>query len=91
MSDGDRLARITQLRVEADRLRSALQRATMKTLVERAMRDLDDAEAWIRRQSELHLESRLAMADISLDLASARIDFLRDALAAYGPAVDLNE
>ena len=91
MNDGGRLARIAHLRGEADRLKATLQRETMKALVDRVVRDLNDAEAWIRRPSELHLDSRVAMADISLDVASARIEFLREALAVYGPAVDLNE
>jgi len=80
-----RLDFIEVQRAEAARLMSAANHDTMKAHVRLAVRDLDEATIFLNEKDVDHRPNILKMADLAVEIATARMAIVAKALADYGP------
>jgi hypothetical protein len=84
-----RRAQIETLKVDAGRLRDAARQQPIKDLVGLAMRDLDEGLLWLRQEN---IDSRpyiLQIVDMTILMATTRMNVVSRALALYGPDATL--
>jgi hypothetical protein len=81
----ERSAIIETARVDAARLMSAANSDSMKRYIQLALRDLNDAISWLNHTDGDSATPVLAVADVAIRGATARLEFVAVALDRYGP------
>ena len=76
---------IASARVDASRLMAAANHDTMKQQVRLAERDLTEAEMWLQHDNIDVRPYVLAIVDMLIRLASARLQAVNMGLQTYGP------
>jgi hypothetical protein len=80
-----RLDAIELLRTEAGLLLTCASQEAARQLLQSAVRDLDEAETWVRSLEGPDCPPIIGLIDLLMELAATRVQVVAEAVRAYGP------
>ena len=80
-----RLDAIELLRTEAGLLLTSVSQEAARQLLQSAVRNLDEAETWVRSLDGPDCPPIIGLIDLLMELSATRIQIVAEAVGAYGP------